>query len=171
MMHQPSQSHRARRQRSKRRALQKKKRSAVKNMKKRPNCAITRKTLREELQKSRAEWESHKDEHQPIVDEEDIANIVAKQTGIPVTRLTEGETEKVLKMEEALKTTNHRPRRCAQHRLQSDPPQPSRHQRSKPPHWRLPFPRAHRRRKNAPGPPSRHPYVWRRRRAHPSRHV
>lgn len=62
------------------------------------------KTLREEFQKARADWESHKDEHQPIVDEEDIANIVAKQTGIPVTRLTEGETEKVLKMEEALKT-------------------------------------------------------------------
>jgi ATP-dependent Clp protease ATP-binding subunit ClpC len=61
------------------------------------------KNLREDLQKARAEWESHKDEHQPIVDEEDIANIVAKQTGIPVTRLTEGETEKVLKMEEALK--------------------------------------------------------------------
>ena len=64
----------------------------------------TEKTLREELQKNRVEWESHKDEHQPIVDEEDIANIVAKQTGIPVTRLTEGETEKVLKMEEALQT-------------------------------------------------------------------
>ncbi len=61
------------------------------------------KNLREDLQKKRAEWESHKDEHQPIVDEEDIANIVAKQTGVPVTRLTEGETEKVLKMEEALK--------------------------------------------------------------------
>ncbi|MDP1608404.1 MAG: ATP-dependent Clp protease ATP-binding subunit [Chlamydiales bacterium] len=61
------------------------------------------KTLRENLQKARTEWESHKDEHQPIVDEEDIAHIVAKQTGIPVTRLTEGETEKVLKMEENLK--------------------------------------------------------------------
>lgn len=63
----------------------------------------TEKTLREQLQKSRTEWETHKDEHQPIVDEEDIANIVAKQTGIPLTRLTEGETEKVLKMEEMLK--------------------------------------------------------------------
>lgn len=40
-----------------------------------------------------------------IVDEEEIAAIVAKQTGIPLTRLTEGETEKVLKMEEALKNT------------------------------------------------------------------
>jgi len=61
------------------------------------------KTLRDQLQKSRTEWETHKDEHLPIVDEEDIANIVAKQTGIPLTRLTEGETEKVLKMEELLK--------------------------------------------------------------------
>jgi len=62
------------------------------------------KTLREQLDKMRADWESHKDEHQPIVDEEDIANIVAKHTGVPVTRLTEGETEKVLKMEETLKS-------------------------------------------------------------------
>jgi len=64
----------------------------------------TEKQLREELQKARAEWESHKEEHQPIVDEEDIANIVAKQTGVPVTRLTEGETQKVIRMEETLKT-------------------------------------------------------------------
>jgi ATP-dependent Clp protease ATP-binding subunit ClpC len=63
----------------------------------------TEKTLREQHEKLRADWDSHKDEHQPIVDEEDIANIVAKHTGVPVTRLTEGETEKVLKMEEQLK--------------------------------------------------------------------
>lgn len=63
----------------------------------------TEKNLREEMQKSRANWEARKDEHKAIVDEEDIANIVAKQTGVPVTRLTEGETEKVLKMEETLK--------------------------------------------------------------------
>jgi ATP-dependent Clp protease ATP-binding subunit ClpC len=63
------------------------------------------KHLREELQKARAEWESHKEEHQPIVDEEDIANIVAKQTGVPVTRLTEGETQKVIRMEESLKNS------------------------------------------------------------------
>lgn len=62
------------------------------------------KTAREELQKAKSDWDSRKDENLPIVDEEDIANIVAKQTGVPVTRLTEGETEKVLKMEETLKT-------------------------------------------------------------------
>lgn len=61
------------------------------------------KTLRDRLQLIRNEWESKKEEHQVIVDEEEVATIVAKQTGIPLTRLTEGETEKVLKMEEALK--------------------------------------------------------------------
>ena len=61
------------------------------------------KNLRERLQRIRSEWESKKDEHQVIVDEEEVAQIVAKQTGIPLTRLTEGETNKVLKMEEALK--------------------------------------------------------------------
>jgi len=64
----------------------------------------TEKNLREDLQRQRTDWENHKEENQPVVDEEDIANIVAKQTGIPVTRLTEGETQKVLKMEEALRT-------------------------------------------------------------------
>jgi ATP-dependent Clp protease ATP-binding subunit ClpB len=36
------------------------------------------------------------------VDEEDIAAVVAKWTGIPVTRLLEGETQKLLQMEERL---------------------------------------------------------------------
>ena len=61
------------------------------------------KTLREKLQQIVHEWETNKEEHQVIVDEEEVATIVAKQTGIPITRLTEGETTKVLKMEEILK--------------------------------------------------------------------
>jgi ATP-dependent Clp protease ATP-binding subunit ClpC len=61
------------------------------------------KSLRENLQKIRTEWESDKQEHEVIVDEEDVAIVVAKQTGIPIHRLTEGETQKVLKMEEVLK--------------------------------------------------------------------
>ena len=65
----------------------------------------TEKNLREDLQRLRSDWENHKDENLPIVDEEDIANIVARQTGIPVTRLTEGETQKVLNMEASLKTS------------------------------------------------------------------
>lgn len=61
------------------------------------------KNLREELQKIRAEWETNKEEHEAIVEDEDVANVVAKQTGIPLSRLTEGETQKILKMEEILR--------------------------------------------------------------------
>jgi ATP-dependent Clp protease ATP-binding subunit ClpC len=62
------------------------------------------KTLREQLQQIRAEWEINKEEHEVIVEDEDIANVVAKQTGIPLNRLTEGETQKVLKIEEVLRS-------------------------------------------------------------------
>lgn len=61
------------------------------------------KTLREQLQQIRAEWEINKEEHEVIVEDEDVASVVAKQTGIPLSRLTEGELQKVLKMEEILK--------------------------------------------------------------------
>ncbi|MEI6532045.1 MAG: ATP-dependent Clp protease ATP-binding subunit, partial [Chlamydiota bacterium] len=62
------------------------------------------KLLRERLQQIRSEWESNKEEHQVIVDDEDVANVIAKQTGIPISRLTEEETAKVLKMEETLQS-------------------------------------------------------------------
>ncbi len=61
------------------------------------------KSLRETLLQIITEWETRKDEQKVIVDEEDVAAIIAKQTGIPLTRLTEGEASKVLKMEETLK--------------------------------------------------------------------
>jgi ATP-dependent Clp protease ATP-binding subunit ClpC len=61
------------------------------------------KNLREQLQQIRAEWEINKEEHEVIVEDEDVASVVAKQTGIPLSRLTEGELQKVLKMEEILR--------------------------------------------------------------------
>lgn len=60
------------------------------------------KSLREKLQSLRAEWEINKEEHQVIVDYEDVAAVIAKSTGIPIHRLTAGETEKVLHLKEDL---------------------------------------------------------------------
>jgi len=60
------------------------------------------KKLRLELQKILEDWENTKEQQKVIVDEDEVAYIVGKQTGIPVTRLTENETQKVLKMEEDL---------------------------------------------------------------------
>ena len=48
------------------------------------------------------EWEVMKDQEKPTIDEADIASVVAKHTGVPITRLTQGEAEKVLKIEETL---------------------------------------------------------------------
>ena len=62
------------------------------------------KKLREKLQTLHTEWETNKEEHQVPVDEEAVAQVIASQTGIPVTRLTEEETQKLLKMEEILRS-------------------------------------------------------------------
>ena len=67
------------------------------------NLRDREKNLREDLQRVKSQWESNKEEHEVIVEEEDVAMVVARQTGIPIHRLTEEETQKVLKMEEELK--------------------------------------------------------------------
>jgi ATP-dependent Clp protease ATP-binding subunit ClpB len=58
-----------------------------------------------ELEKELAEREQHA-EFEPMVkeevDEDDVAAVVARWTGIPVDRLLEGETEKLIHMEERL---------------------------------------------------------------------
>ncbi len=60
------------------------------------------KKLRDSLDQIREEWEKNKEEQKVIVDIEDVASIVSKQTGIPITRLTEAETSKILNMEATL---------------------------------------------------------------------
>lgn len=61
------------------------------------------KTLREQLQQIRSQWETNKKEHEVVVEEDNIAEVVNKQTGIPIARLTQGETEKILRLEEILR--------------------------------------------------------------------
>lgn len=58
--------------------------------------------LEAEIKKAKEEWHKTKDKKQTTVTEEDIAVVASKWTGIPVTRLTQSETEKILKMEEYL---------------------------------------------------------------------
>ena len=50
----------------------------------------------------RAEWQSKVTAEQPTVGEEEIAQVVAMWTGIPVTRIAQEESERLLHMEEAL---------------------------------------------------------------------
>ncbi|MRR31916.1 AAA family ATPase, partial [bacterium] len=57
--------------------------------------------IEDQFNKARDKWES---EHQldECVDEDDIAQVVAQWTGIPVTQMLESDTAKLLKMEERL---------------------------------------------------------------------
>jgi len=60
------------------------------------------KKIEQELQQTKKSWEQRKGKTEGTVTEEDIAHIVSEWTGIPVVKLTEKETEKLLHMEEAL---------------------------------------------------------------------
>lgn len=62
--------------------------------------------LDKRLQQNNEKLEELQKDHKMLkeeVDEEDIAQVVAKWTGIPVSRMLEGEVQKLLKMEEHLK--------------------------------------------------------------------
>ena len=63
------------------------------------------KEVHEEIKRRRDEWGRTQEEFRPIVNEDDIAFIVGRWTGIPVTRLKEAEAERLLRMEEELHHT------------------------------------------------------------------
>ena len=58
--------------------------------------------LRELIAEKRSAWESRKSNSHEVVTEEDIAQIVASWTGIPVKKMTEADSERLLHMEEIL---------------------------------------------------------------------
>ena len=58
--------------------------------------------LREELGALEEEWRRQRAERSSIVHEEDIAHVVSIWTGVPVSSLAEGETEKLVHMEERI---------------------------------------------------------------------
>jgi ATP-dependent Clp protease ATP-binding subunit ClpC len=55
-----------------------------------------------EIRKKQEEWEQRRQSHRPVLGEEEIAFIVSRWTGIPVTRLQEAETSRLLRMEDEL---------------------------------------------------------------------
>jgi ATP-dependent Clp protease ATP-binding subunit ClpC len=59
-------------------------------------------TAKESVDGMRAEWQATVSGEQPTVGEEDIAQVVAMWTGIPVTRIAQEESERLLHMEDAL---------------------------------------------------------------------
>ncbi|MBS3984279.1 MAG: ATP-dependent Clp protease ATP-binding subunit [Selenomonadales bacterium] len=60
------------------------------------------KQLKEELEQVRQAWEKERLKAEPVVTPDDVAHIVATWTGIPVKRLQEDESQRLLKLEELL---------------------------------------------------------------------
>ena len=58
--------------------------------------------LRTKLEKIESGWQKEQSADKPVVSAEDIAHVVAMWTGIPVMRIAEEESARLLKMEEAL---------------------------------------------------------------------
>lgn len=58
--------------------------------------------LKSYIDQLKKQWQDENSKNVPQVTEEDIALVASKWTGIPVTRMTQSETEKILHMEELL---------------------------------------------------------------------
>ncbi|OPX88679.1 MAG: Negative regulator of genetic competence ClpC/MecB [Pelotomaculum sp. PtaB.Bin104] len=84
--------------------LQKEKEAAVngQEFEKAAELRDQEKKLRAELDNLRESWKQRKGGPELVVDEEAIAQIAASWTGIPVKKIAEEESEKLLKMEEIL---------------------------------------------------------------------
>lgn len=58
--------------------------------------------MKERIREVSEEWRRQNDANKPTVSEEDVAEVIATMTGVPVTKLTEGESERLLKLEDTL---------------------------------------------------------------------
>ena len=85
-------------------ALRKEKESYIKSQdfEKAASLRDQERLARQELETLNKEWSQAKDKMRPEVSAEDIAKILAQWTGIPIFRLEEKESEKLLKIEEEL---------------------------------------------------------------------
>jgi ATP-dependent Clp protease ATP-binding subunit ClpC len=62
------------------------------------------KQTKDKLERILAEWREQREEREVIVTEDDIMHIVSKWTGVPLNRMEQKEAQKLLKMEDELRT-------------------------------------------------------------------
>ena len=58
--------------------------------------------LKERIREMSLKWREDNDENKPTVTAEQVAEVVSQMTGIPTTKITEGESERLLKLESTL---------------------------------------------------------------------
>ena len=62
------------------------------------------KQAKDKLERILTEWREQREEREVVVTEDDIMHIVSKWTGVPLNRMEQKEAQKLLKMEEELRT-------------------------------------------------------------------
>ncbi|MBR2525020.1 ATP-dependent Clp protease ATP-binding subunit, partial [bacterium] len=58
--------------------------------------------MKERIREVSEEWRNEHDANKPVVTEEHIAEVIGMMTGVPVTKLTESESDRLLKLEDTL---------------------------------------------------------------------
>ena len=58
--------------------------------------------MKDRIREVSEDWRRQNDANKPTVTEEDVAQVIAIMTGVPVTKLTEGESERLLRLENTL---------------------------------------------------------------------
>ncbi len=58
--------------------------------------------LKDKIREVQDKWRNEQDENKPTVGVEEVAQVISTITGIPVTKITEGESQRLLKLEDTL---------------------------------------------------------------------
>ena len=58
--------------------------------------------LKDKIREIQDKWRNEQDENKPTVGVEEVAQVISTITGIPVTKITEGESQRLLKLEDTL---------------------------------------------------------------------
>ncbi len=80
------------------------------------------KQAKEKLESVLNDWRANREEKRVKVDEEDILHVVSKWTGIPLQRMEQGETQRLLAVEAGNGQGRHRPARSRLRHLQGAAP-------------------------------------------------
>ncbi len=84
--------------------IRQQKESAIKaqDFEKAASLRDTEKQAKEKLERILTEWREQREEREVIVTEDDMRHVVSKWTGVPLNRMEQADTEKLLKMENEL---------------------------------------------------------------------
>lgn len=58
--------------------------------------------MKDKIREVTEQWKKDNEANKPVVTEEDVAEVISVMTGVPVTKLTEGESERLLHLEDTL---------------------------------------------------------------------